>query len=55
MVWTEGESRASACTVRVERNTTTVNSAIDETPASNQKRSEVFSIKLRDFLFMTIR
>lgn len=48
-------SRASACTVRAAKVVTTkAASAIDEAPASNQTRSEVFRFKLRDFLLMTI-
>jgi hypothetical protein len=54
VVMTGRESRASACTVRVESITTTPTSAIDEAPASTQIRSGVFSIKLRDFRFITI-
>jgi hypothetical protein len=54
VVATGRESRASACTVRVDNITTTPTSAIDETPASTQNRSGVFKIKLRDFLFITI-
>jgi hypothetical protein len=55
MVATGRESRASACTVRVEIVTTNAASAIDETPAANHIRSGVFRFKLRDFRFMTIR
>ena len=54
VVATGRESRASACTVRVANVTTTATSAIDEAPASNQKRSGEFQLKLRDFRFMTI-
>jgi hypothetical protein len=55
IVATGRESRASACTVRVESMMTTAASAIDETPASNQICREVFSVKLRDFLIIPIR
>ena len=55
VVATGRESRASACTVRVESITTTLTSAIDEAPASTQNRSGVFRIKLRDFRFITIQ
>jgi hypothetical protein len=54
MVSTGRESRASACTVRVEIVTTIAASAIDEAPAITQIRSGVFRLKLRDFRFMTI-
>jgi len=54
MVTTGRESRASACTVRVEIVTTMAASAIDEAPATTQIRSGVFRLKLRDFRFMTI-
>jgi hypothetical protein len=49
------ESRASACTGGVARNTTKPASATDEAPAVRQIPSGVFKFVLRVFLRITIR
>jgi hypothetical protein len=48
------ESRASACTVRVETETTTATSATEEAPAISQIRSDDFELGLLDFRRLTI-
>jgi hypothetical protein len=46
---------ASACTVRAEYKTTSATIATAETPATRQSHSGAFRLKLRVFLFITIR
>jgi hypothetical protein len=48
------ESRASACTVRVETVTTTATSATEEAPAISQIRSDDFELGLLDVRRLTI-